>query len=221
MTLNMTRKWHRRDFLTAAGLLPFSLGAVPAWASTVAASGQRRPDWNRTLVLIELKGGNDGLNTVIPFADPNYYRLRPRLAVPQHQVIRLTSQLGLHPELAPLKSLWETANMGIVLGVGYPKPNLSHFRSIEIWDTASDSHKYLDEGWVARALAKSPPPKSLPADGVILGRDDAGPLFGDGLRTISLKNPKQLMKQARLFREISIPFVAVSCSGDSRPSICG
>jgi len=195
----MTSLLNRRNFLALGGALPLVMGPLKTWAQV------GRPRWDRTLILIELKGGNDGLNTVIPYSDPNYYRMRPRLAVEDHKVIRLTPQLGLHPNLAPFQSMWEGGHMGIVLGVGYPKPNLSHFRSIEIWDTASDSHKYLDEGWIARVFADSRPPATLPADGVILGRDDAGPLFGANLRTVSLKNPDKFLKQTRHLQKTSSP----------------
>ena len=95
--------------------------------------------------------------------------------------------------------------MAIVLGVGYPKPNLSHFRSIEIWDTASDSNKYLDQGWIAQAFAETRPPASLSADGVILGRDDAGPLYGPNLRTVSLRDPRKFLKQTRHLQRVLSP----------------
>jgi uncharacterized protein (DUF1501 family) len=200
----MSQLLNRRDFLALGGALPFAL-PIAMGPFNALAQLQRTPNWNRTLILIELKGGNDGLNTIIPHGDPNYYRLRPRLGIPKHKVIQLTPQLGLHPSLSPLKSLWEGGAMAIVSGVGYPKPNLSHFRSIEIWDTASDSNKYLDQGWIAQVFADSKPPASLLADGVILGRDDAEPLYGQNLRTVSLRDPRKFLKQTRHLRPSSAP----------------
>jgi len=136
----------RRGFLKIASLAAF---AGAAGLARAAASPQVR----KLLVLVELKGGNDGLNTVIPFADPNYARLRPRLAIARDQVVQLTDTTGLHPSLAALRPLWDARQLAIVQGVGYPQPNLSHFRSIEIWDTASKPDEYLGDGWLARAFA--------------------------------------------------------------------
>ena len=89
----------------------------------------------RLLVLVELKGGNDGLNTVVPFADPLYRDLRPRLALERDGLVTLDARRALHPALAPWLPLWQKGEVAIVESVGYPQPNLSHFRSIEIWDT--------------------------------------------------------------------------------------
>jgi uncharacterized protein (DUF1501 family) len=141
----------RRSFLRLASLAPFAA----AWPALARAAASDAP---RLLVLVELKGGNDGLNTVIPYADAHYAELRPRLAIARDQVVQLDERTGLHPSLAALKPLWDARRLAIVQGVGYAQPNLSHFRSIEIWDTASRSDEYLDSGWVARAFARSPRP---------------------------------------------------------------
>ncbi|MCW5603545.1 MAG: DUF1501 domain-containing protein [Burkholderiales bacterium] len=124
------------------------------------------------LVLIELKGGNDGLNTVVPFAEESYYALRPRLAVSRDQVLKLDARSGLHPSLAPLMALWEARELAVVQGVGHPGANLSHFRSIGIWDTAAAGGTHA-EGWLARAFACAPARKSFDADGT-----GAGPFAG-------------------------------------------
>ncbi len=183
----------RRRFLLASSLLPFA-GAVPL---VFAAAEPSR----KLLILVELKGGNDGLNTVIPYSDSRYTELRPRLAIPRDQVVQLTERTGLHPALAPLRPLWDKHELAIVQGVGYPDPNLSHFRSIEIWDTASKSDEYLDEGWLARAFAVSPSPKDFAADGVVVGPNALGPLTGNNVRAISLNNPEQFLRNARLARD--------------------
>jgi uncharacterized protein (DUF1501 family) len=184
----------RRKFLLATSLLPFA-SAVPL--ACAAAEPSRK-----LLILVELKGGNDGLNTVIPYSDPLYASLRPRLAIPRDQVVQLTERAGLHPSLAPLSPMWEKHELAIVQGVGYPQPNLSHFRSIEIWDTASSSDEYLDEGWLARAFAVSPSPKDFAADGVVVGPNALGPLTGSNVRAISLTNPDQFLRNARLARDV-------------------
>ena len=183
----------RRAFLRLAALAPFA-AAWPALARA-AASPQRR-----LLVLVELRGGNDGLNTVIPFADPMYARLRPRLAIARDQVVKLDERAGLHPSLEKLKPIWDARQLAIVQGVGYPDPNLSHFRSIEIWDTASRSDEYLESGWLARAFRQSPSPAGFAADGVVVGPGGMGPLAGSGARAIALTSPEQFLRNARLAR---------------------
>src|SRR5690349_15477904 len=103
----------------------------------------------RILLLVELKGGNDGLNTVIPYADPLYRALRPDIGVARERVLQLDEHVGLNARLAPMMEAWKARDLAIVQGVGYPDPSRSHFRSIEIWDTASSSNQILSEGWVA------------------------------------------------------------------------
>lgn len=179
----------RRDFLrwiAVSGGLTFLPGLARAAA------------YERLLILVELKGGNDGLNTVVPYADPAYYRLRPRLAVKREEVLQLDARGGLHPALAPLLPLWQAGELALIQGLGYPNPNLSHFRSIEIWDTASKSEEYLQAGWLARAFAAQPVPAGYAADGVAIGPGGLGPLAGAGARAIALTNPEQFRRQARL-----------------------
>ena len=89
------------------------------------------------LVIIQMAGGNDGLNTLIPHADDNYYRARPRIGIPAAQALRLNERVGLHPEMVELKRLFDDGKLGIVPNVGYPNPSRSHFRSMDIWETAS------------------------------------------------------------------------------------
>ena len=188
----------RRNFLKVAAATP--LAALPAgFTSNVAwATAPAGPNYRNLVVLIELKGGNDGLNTVIPYADPNYYALRPKLAIARDQVLALTDSAGLHPALAPLLPFWKSRELAVLQGVGYPDPNLSHFRSIEIWDTASSSEQYLQDGWLTRTFSVAPIPRNFVADGVIIGSPDLGPLAGGGTRAIALTNTEQFLRQARL-----------------------
>ena len=122
----------------------------------------------RSLVVINLQGGNDGLNTVVPFGDPAYYRVRPTLNIPQEEVLKLDSSLGLNPKLAGLKALFDQQRVAILQGVHYPNPNLSHFRSTEIWQTAAPE-RYTDTGWVGRYLDGANLPKNL-FKGVAIGQ---------------------------------------------------
>jgi len=113
--------------------------------SLLAALGQR------VLIVVQLSGGNDGLNTVIPFGDRRYYEYRPNLAIPEEQVIKLSSATGLHPSLAEFKAFWDRGQLAIVEGVGYPNPSYSHFTSMDIWRQASRELNQ-SSGWLGRYL---------------------------------------------------------------------
>jgi len=180
----------RREFLKMLGAMPLA-----AWSGGMAWAGAATP-YARLLVLVELKGGNDGLNTVVPYADPAYRQLRPRLALARDTILQLDEATGLHPSLQPLLPLWRERELAIVQGVGYTHPNLSHFRSIEIWDTASHSEEYLDSGWLSRVFAANPPPASFAADGVVVGSAELGPLAGGRTRAIALSDPERFAQQA-------------------------
>jgi uncharacterized protein (DUF1501 family) len=102
-------------------------------------------------VVVNFQGGNDGLNTVVPFGMPAYYTYRPSLAVPPNDVLRINDTIGLNPALKPLKDMYDKGQVAIVQGVGYPKPDFSHFRSTEIWQTAAPG-AYVSTGWLGRYL---------------------------------------------------------------------
>ena len=124
----------------------FALDALAADALTQTVTGKD----GTILVVLQMAGGNDGLNMIVPFADDAYHRARPRLSLPADQILRIDNYVGLNPKLAGLKSLYDEGHVAIVQGVGYPNPNRSHFRSTEIWQTASDADHTLSEGWLGR-----------------------------------------------------------------------
>lgn len=189
---------NRRHFIKLAASWPLGANLLLPAASVAWAAAPASARYRNLLVLIELKGGNDGLNTLVPYANPTYYALRPKLAIPRDQVVKLSDTVGLHPALEPLLPLWNKRELAVLQGVGYPEPNLSHFRSIEIWDTASNSEQYLQDGWLTRTFAAVPTPAEFAADGVIIGAPDLGPLAGGGTRAIALANTEQFLRQARL-----------------------
>ena len=154
-TLQTRREFLRTSMLGAAATwtLPvflektfFALDAMAANAVTQTATGKD----GTILVVLQLAGGNDGLNTVVPYADDAYHRARPRLALPNEQILTIDHHVGLNPKLGGLKSLYEEGHLAIVQGVGYPNPNRSHFRSTEIWQTASDADRNETHGWLGR-----------------------------------------------------------------------
>lgn len=185
----------RRSFVLRSGALVLGAG-LPGGCVTTSRS-ESKAGLENTLVLVELNGGNDSLNTVIPYADPLYAKLRPRIGLARDAVVQLDATTGLHPGLAALKPAWDAGEIAIVQGVGYDKPNLSHFRSIEIWDTASASDELIHDGWVARALAPRHPLPGRLAEGVVLGRPAVGPLYGAKARTTMMQDANSFANQAR------------------------
>lgn len=188
----------RRQFLKAmaavsAAAIPARYLLVPDLAMALASPGAAGS--GRTLILLELKGGNDGLNTVIPFEDPLYYERRPKLAIPGSEVHDLGKGLGFHPSMQSLVPSWKNGELAIALGVGYPDPNRSHFRSIDIINTASGSDLYIDQGWVADVLARSGSSRDSFADALVLGQDDPGPLRGKGMRNLIISDPRFFLKK--------------------------
>ncbi len=142
---------NRRQMLGGAAALGGVL-ALPRLAlgdEPLADAGRGAP--RRTLVVLHLNGGNDGLNTVIPYQDPLYARLRPSLAIDRGQVRRINETLGLHPALSGLEALFRRDRLAIVNGVGYPEPDYSHFRATEIWHTA-EPQRSPTYGWIGRSL---------------------------------------------------------------------
>ncbi|MBI3927899.1 MAG: DUF1501 domain-containing protein [Armatimonadetes bacterium] len=145
---------------------------------------------NRTLVMLHLNGGNDGLNTVIPYAEPLYYRLRPTLSVARKQVLPLDGQLGLHPRMKPLRGLYEDGKLAVVQGVGYENPDLSHFRSTDIWYSATAGHGRF--GWAGRAIDTSGTCEASRLPAVSIGSSSAFSLTGKRGESPCLTDPKRL-----------------------------
>jgi uncharacterized protein (DUF1501 family) len=155
----------RREFLRRGtqgiGLLAFSRFAPQFLVQSTLAGAPPPERDRRILVLVQLAGGNDGLNTVIPFSDPAYFALRPTLALKKDATLPITADLGLNPGCAAIHALLNEGKLGIVQNVGYPNPNRSHFRSTEIWETASENSNSVSTGWIGRyldnACAGAPP----------------------------------------------------------------
>ena len=148
------------------------------------------------VILIELKGGNDGLNTIIPYNQPAYYTLRPTLAIPKESALPIGRDLAMNPNLVNLHRLFEAEEAAVLQSVGYPKPNFSHFRSRDIWMTASDSEDYIQTGWLSHLIERRAGLKGL----IFSDTDDLGPFEGLATNIFSLphKNMKLKLKTERL-----------------------
>lgn len=184
---------NRRDFLKTAGLISAS-ATVPLLTPELVfgAPGSKQ---NRIVVLVELKGGNDGFNTLIPHADDLYYQYRPRIAVQKRQVVTLNDEVGLHPRMKSLLPLWNAGQMAWIQGVGYPHPVLSHFRSMDIWDSASNSNQMIEAGWLSRVLPKYK--QGLHGIALNKGQAQLGPLQSSYLNSVTMQNPKTFLSQIR------------------------
>lgn len=147
-------KLKRRNFLLSSGaLLSASLSAeflLSLSGSKKAALASGAPE-QKILVLVQLSGGNDGLNSVVPYSNPAYLKLRPSIGIKPEQVLKINDKVGLNPHLAAFETLFKENKLSIIQGVGYPNPNRSHFRSIEIWQTA-EPKKIKETGWLGRYI---------------------------------------------------------------------
>jgi uncharacterized protein (DUF1501 family) len=158
--MNNTPFTTRRDFLRTTLLGGALSWTVPSFVAQTFSALHAQADGALTqvttgkdgpiLVLIQLAGGNDGLNAVVPYTNDYYYQNRPTIGIKPDQVLKLSDTLGLNPAMTGFKELYDAGNLSIVSGVGYPNPNRSHFRATEIWQTASDEDKYLTDGWLGR-----------------------------------------------------------------------
>src|SRR5215467_9167994 len=128
-----------------------ALQAEAADSATQTANGRD----GSILVVLQMAGGNDGLNTVVPYSNDHYHRARPRLGLDEKRILKINDELGLHQNLSGFKELYDAGELSVIQGVGYPNPNRSHFRSTEIWQTATDSEKIESSGWLGRYFDNS------------------------------------------------------------------
>jgi uncharacterized protein (DUF1501 family) len=140
----------RREFLKNSALAS-SVFMVPSFVKAFEKVATKSLGFKK-LVIVQLAGGNDGLNTIVPYKNDIYYRERPKLAIKQNDVLKVSDELGFHKNLAPLKNLYDQGYLSIINNVGYPNPTRSHFRSTDIWHTGSDSNEYLSTGWLGRYI---------------------------------------------------------------------
>lgn len=160
--------------------------------------GQMPTSNGKILVIVQLSGGNDGLNTVVPYRNDVYYRERPTIAIRTEKVLTLNDEIGLHPAMLPLKALYDDGLVTVINNVGYPNPDRSHFRSMDIWQTASDSDQYVNTGWVGRYLDAACAGKAQQPFRTIEVDDTLSlAMKGDKLNGLAILDPKKLYNQTR------------------------
>lgn len=180
---------HRRNFLSLTGTFTSGLLVVPDF---LHAMGSHRTSvvGDSCVVFIQLNGGNDGLNTFIPFDDPLYYEYRKNVGIPKSEIVGKNAGMGWHPALKNWATIQQNGDLCVVQNVGYPEPNRSHFRSQEIWQTASGSQQYLNEGWLGRYLDMHYK-EHHPTGAVNLDSIDNLALKGKEPNAITLKDPER------------------------------
>jgi uncharacterized protein (DUF1501 family) len=153
---------NRRIFLKSGAIAMFGAGAAPAWLARAASASTRR----KVLVVVFQRGAVDGLNVVVPHADPHYYEFRPRIAVPKSEVADLDGYFGLHPSLLPLKKVWDAKHLAIVHASGSPDPTRSHFDAQDYMESGTPGRKSTADGWLNRVL---PARAASPVQAVAMG----------------------------------------------------
>ena len=189
----------RREFLRTTVLGSALSWTVPAFlANTFAALHADAADSatqiisgkdSTILVVLQMAGGNDGLNTVVPYTNDFYHKARPKIGLSPQQILNLNGEIGFHGAMTGFKELYDSGNLAVVQGVGYPNPNRSHFRSTEIWQTASDSDKIEKYGWLGRYFDNCCSGAD-PAIGVTIGNQLPESFFAKTPTGICFNNPQ-------------------------------
>lgn len=177
----------RRDFVKAIASAPLAASYAGSALAHVSKPLPAKP----LLILVELRGGNDGLNTVVPYRDPLYRHLRPTLAIPEKDLITLDDSVAFPKELRGLMESWDDGDLSIIQNVGYPNQSLSHFRGIDIWHTGSDYDQVKDIGWVAEAFVSKPDMKAITFAG------SSAPFDGGNMTSLHVRDLKQFTSQAQ------------------------
>jgi uncharacterized protein (DUF1501 family) len=183
----------RRDFLKSSALASGAL-MVPSFLKAWGNVNPMELNGYRTMVIIQLSGGNDGLNTVVPYTNDIYYQNRPNIGVGANEVLKINDELGFNPVMKGMKSLYDDGLLSIINNVGYPNPDRSHFRSLDIWHSASNSNEYLSTGWMGRYLDSN-----CKHPYQVIEVDDTLSLAVKGARktAIATKDPLQLYNTTR------------------------
>jgi uncharacterized protein (DUF1501 family) len=193
----------RKEFIqigslaTASMLMPKFLKAFEGQALV--------PAGNKVMVMLQLSGGNDGLNTVIPVRNDLYYKARPSLGIEKAKALLMGDEAGLHPALTGFKELYDDGSLGILNNVGYPNPDRSHFRSMDIWHTASNSNEYLTTGWLGRYLDAQCNGCDKPTQAIEIDDVLSLSMKGEHIKGIAVKDPQRLYGTAneKFFKDVN------------------
>ena len=188
---------NRRDFLKISSLASASL-MLPNFLKSTGKANFSSSTQGKVLVVIQLSGGNDGLNTVVPFRNDIYYENRPKLGLGKEEILQMNDELGLHPSLEGMMNLYDEGEVSVINSVGYPNPNRSHFRSMDIWQSASRSDQYLQSGWIGRFLDSACNNGHItPHTAIELSDSLSLALKGKQIKGLATNNPKSLYQATR------------------------
>ncbi|KAA8477934.1 uncharacterized protein (DUF1501 family) [Arcticibacter tournemirensis] len=193
----------RRDFLKSTTLAS-GVFLIPSFLKPFESLALDELSGYKNLVIVQLSGGNDGLNTVVPYGMDVYYQKRRSIALPQSELIRLDDLQGLNPNMGALREIYDQGWMTVVNSVGYPNPDRSHFRSMDIWQTASNSDEYLTTGWIGRYLDSNCQSCKDPYAAIEVDDTLSLALKGKSSKGIAVKDPAKLYNNTRepFFREV-------------------
>ena len=183
----------RRQFLKAGSLATASL-LLPNWLKAMSLP-EALERGHKVLVILQLSGGNDGLNTIVPMRNDIYFRERQTIAV--DNALTLTDEAGIHPALPFFKTLYDRGELAVLNNVGYPDPNKSHFRSMDIWHSASRSDEYLESGWIGRYLDQACYDCGHPTQALEVNDMLSLALKGKQKKAFAFKDPKKLYQTSR------------------------
>jgi len=192
----------RKEFIQAGSLATAAL-MMPKFLKAFEAP-DLVPPGNKVMVILQLSGGNDGLNTVIPVRNDLYYKARPKLGIDRLKALSLTDEVGLNPALTGFKDLFDDGSLAIMNNVGYPNPDRSHFRSMDIWQTGSQSSDYITTGWVGRYLDAQCSGCDKPTQAIEIDDVLSLAMKGEHVKGIAVKDPRRLFGTAneKFFRDV-------------------
>jgi len=185
----------RREFLKQSALATAGTWLIPSFLKGLDKENSFYQ--GKRLIIIQLSGGNDGLNTVIPFENDIYYNARPRLAIPKEKVLKLNTEQGFHPSMEKMKLLYEEGLLTVFNSVGYPNPDRSHFRSMDIWHTASESNEYLQTGWIGRFLDANCEKNCKAFSAIEIDDTLSLAMKGSKVKGLALQNPEKFYRLAK------------------------
>ncbi len=183
----------RRDFLKQS-VFASGMALIPSFLKGMELLSPDQLSGYKNVIIIQLSGGNDGLNTIIPISNDIYHSARPLIAKKVNQTLKITNDLAFNNHLKAIKDLYDLGEVSIINNVGYPNPNRSHFRSTDIWQTASDTNQYLSTGWVGRYLDAN---CQHPYQAIEVDNSLSLALKGNHMNGIAVSDPNQLYRTTR------------------------
>ncbi|MET0635943.1 MAG: DUF1501 domain-containing protein [Chitinophagaceae bacterium] len=192
----------RKEFIQLGSLATASM-MIPKFLKSLEAQAMV-PAGNKVVVVLQLSGGNDGLNTIIPVSNDLYYKARPRLGIEESKALKITDDAALHPALPFFRELYDNGHLGMLNSVGYPNPDRSHFRSMDIWHSASQSDQYLNSGWIGRYLDAQCSGCDKPTQAIEIDDVLSLAMKGDINKAVAVRDPARLYGTAneKFFKDV-------------------